>query len=260
MMTLLFVLGVALLFRGKDFAPDRSSSRRLGLFLLLPFAIIGSACLAHVYPYGGTRHVAFLIIPAVAGVSVAVARVAAGRWDRGLTIAAFVIVACLAFGKPRQPWMERANQSRSNMAQAMDFVKKNVDPSDLIFTDYQSDLILGHYLCRQRPISFDLPPTNFEEFQCEGYRIASTDYKTAWMLWADDFPKNWQRLVEAYNLKSGDTVWVFQAGWGIGLPEDLQKHFAEFRDLHFESFGKNTKVFKMTVGQPMPATVSSSQF
>ena len=162
-------------------------------------------------------------------------------------------LACLAFGKPRQPWMERTNQSRANMAEAMAFVRKNLDPSDLVFTDYQSDLILGHYLCRQRPISFDLAPTNFEEFNCDGYRIASTDYKTAWMLWADDFPKDWQRLVEAYNLRPGDTVWVFQAGWGVGLPEDLRKHFAEFRDLRFESFGKNIKIFKMTVGQPTPA-------
>jgi Dolichyl-phosphate-mannose-protein mannosyltransferase len=252
-MALLFVLGVVLLFRVKGFPQDPVSSRRLGLFLLLPFAIIGASCLAHVYPYGGTRHVAFLIIPAVAGVSVAIVRLVAGRWDRGLAVAALVIVACLTFGKPRQPWMERANQSRANMAEAMDFVRKKVDPSDLVFTDYQSDLILGHYLCRQRPISFDLAPTNFEEFNCDGYRIASTDYKTAWMLSADDFPKNWQRLVEAYNLRPGDTVWIVQMGWGIYLPEDLQKQFAEFRDLHFESFGKNIKIFEMTVGQPMPA-------
>ncbi|MFZ0298053.1 MAG: glycosyltransferase family 39 protein [Candidatus Sulfotelmatobacter sp.] len=252
-MTLLFVLAVVLLLRGKGFPDDLKSSRRLGLFLLLPFAIISGACLAHVYPYGGTRHVAFLIIPAVAGVSVAVARLAADRWNRARAIAALVIIACLAFGKPRQPWMERADQSRTNMAQAMDFVRKNVAPSDLIFTDYQSDLILGHYLCRQRPIFLDQPPASFEQFHCEGYRIASTDYKTAWMLSADDFPRDWQRLVEAYNLKPGDTVWVFQAGWGVDLPEDLRKHFREFRDLHFDSFGNNIKIFKMTVGQPMPS-------
>jgi hypothetical protein len=252
-MTLLFVLGVVLLLSGKGPPQDLKSSRRLGLFLLLPFAIIGGACLAHVYPYGGTRHVAFLIIPAMAGVSVAIARLAEGRWNRGLTITALVVVACLVFGKPRQPWMERADQSRTNMAKAMEFVRKNIAPSDLIFTDYQSDLILGHYLCRQHPISLDLPPTGFEQFHCEGYQVASTDYKTAWMLSADDFPQNWQRVVEAYNLKPGDTVWIVQMGWGIYLPEDLRKRFAEFRELHFDSFGNNIKVFKMTAGRPMPS-------
>jgi hypothetical protein len=252
-MTLLFVLGVVLLLGGKGRPLDLKSSRRLGLFLLLPFAIIGGACLAHVYPYGGTRHVAFLIIPAIAGVSVAIARLAEGRWGRGLTITALVVVACFVFGKPRQPWMERADQSRTNMAKAMDFVRKNIAPSGLIFTDYQSDLILGHYLCRQRPIFLDVAPVGFEQFHCEGYQVASTDYKTAWMLSADDFPQDWQRVVEAYNLKPGDTVWIVQMGWGIYLPEDLRKHFAEFRDLHFDSFGNNIKIFKMTVGQPVPA-------
>lgn len=252
-MTLLFVLGVVLLLGGKGPPLDLKSSRRLGLFLLLPFAIIGGACLAHVYPYGGTRHVAFLIIPAIAGVSVAIARLAEGRWGRGLTITALVVVACFVFGKPRQPWMERADQSRTNMAKAMDFVRKNIAPSGLIFTDYQSDLILGHYLCRQRPIFLDVAPVGFEQFHCEGYQVASTDYKTAWMLSADDFPQDWQRVVEAYNLKPGDTVWIVQMGWGIYLPEDLRKHFAEFRDLHFDSFGNNIKIFKMTVGQPVPA-------
>jgi hypothetical protein len=66
-------------------------------------------------------------------------------------------------------------------------------------------------------------------------------------------------FVQAYGLKPGDTVWIFQAGWGVALPEDLQKNFAEFRNLHFESFGNNIKIFKMTVGQPMPAALPQAE-
>jgi 4-amino-4-deoxy-L-arabinose transferase-like glycosyltransferase len=257
-MGLLFVVGVGLLLRGTGFLEDRTSSRRLGIFLLLPFAIAGSASLAHVYPYGGTRHVAFLIIPAVAGASLAIARLTAGRWGRGLAIAALVVVACLAFGKPRPPRMDRADQSRAHMDAAMEFVRQNMDPSDLIFTDYQTDLILSHYLCKQRPVSFDDTSADFEQFSCTGYHVVSTGYKTAWMFRADDFPKEWERVVQSYSLKPGDTVWIIQAGWGINLPEDLQSHFAEFHDLHFESFGNNIKVFKMAVGRPMPILNSKS--
>jgi putative effector of murein hydrolase LrgA (UPF0299 family) len=249
---ILFLLGVALLVRGKGFSEDQLSSRRLGIFLLLPFAIASAASLAHVYPYGGTRHVAFLIIPAVAGVSVAIARLAADRWDRALTAAALIIVACIVFGKPRPPRMERSDQSRTNMASATEFAKQKMDPSEIIFTDYQSDLILGHYLCQQRPISFDAAPANFEQFSCAGHRIVSTDYKTEWMFWANNFPKDWKLFVQAYRLKPGDTVWILETGWGVDLPEDLRRNFAEFHNLHFESFGKNINIFKMTVGQPMP--------
>jgi hypothetical protein len=254
-MCLVFVAGVAVLLRAKGLPEDRDSSRRLGIFLLLPFAVAGGISLAHVYPYGGTRHMAFLIIPGVAGVSVAIAYLAAQKWTRGFAIAAFVLVACIAFGKPRPPRMDRADQSRAHMAAAMDFVHQNIPPSDLIFTDYQTDLILGHYLCQKRPIALDPAPPAFEQFSCAGYRVVSAGYKTEWQFWANNFPENWQRLVHTYKLKPGDTVWIVQAGWGVALPEDLRRHFAEFHNLHFDSFGENIKIFKLTVGQPMPATL-----
>jgi hypothetical protein len=256
-MCVAFFVGVVLLLRGKDLPEDRASSRRMALFLLLPFAIAGAVSLAHVYPYGGTRQIAFLMIPGIAGISVAMACLST-KWTRGLAIAACVIVACIAFGKPRQPRMDRTDQSTANMAAAMEFIKQNVDPSDPIFIDYQTDLILGHYLCQQRPISFDAAPANFEQFSCGGHRVVSTDYKSEWMFWSDNFPNAWQRFVQSYNLKPGTTVWIFQAGWGINLPEDLQKHSAEFHDLRFESFGNNIKIFKMTVGQPVPAKTISA--
>ena len=251
-MGLLFVVGVVLLLRGKALSEGQTSTRRLGLFLLLPFAVAAVASLAHVYPYGGARHIAFLIIPGVAGVSVAIAHSAAGKWGRGLAIAALVIVTCIAFGKPRRPTMDRADQCRTHMADAIKFAR-NIDPADLIVADYQTDLILGHYLCQQRPISFEPAPANFEQFSCDGHRVVSTDYKTAWTFLANNFPREWQRVVQAYSLKPGDTVWFVQAGWEADLPEDLRTHYAEFRDLRFESFGNNIKMFRMTVGQPMPA-------
>jgi hypothetical protein len=255
-MCVTFAVGVVLLLRGKGLPQDRASSRRVGLFLLLPFAIAGGVSLAHVYPYGGTRHIAFLIIPGIAGISVALACLSK-TWTRGLALAAFVIVACIAFGKPRQPRMDRADQSTANMAAAMEFVNLNVDTSDLIFIDYQTDLILGNYLCRQRPISPEPAPADFEQFSCAGHRVVSTDYKSEWMFWSDNFPNAWHRFVQSYSLKPGTTVWIFQAGWGVDLPEDLQKHFTEFHDLRFESFGNNIKIFKMTVGQPVPVQTIS---
>ncbi len=251
-MGILYIVGVARLLRTKKSPEDHSSSRQLGLFLPLPFALAAAASLAHVYPYGGTRHVAFLVIPGVAGVSVAIARLASGRRARGLAIAAFVLVVCMVFGKPRPPRMDRADQSRVHMSAAIEFLQRNIDPNDVIFTDYQTDLIVGHYLCRQRPIVFDAAPAGFEQFSCAGHRIVSADYQT-WMFWADNFTQEWPQLVQVYDLKPGDTVWIVQAGWGVELPEDLRSHFAEFHDLRFESFGKNIKIFKMIVGQPMPA-------
>jgi uncharacterized membrane protein len=256
-MCIVFFAGVALLLRGTGFPQDRSSRRRLGLLLLLPFAIACAVSVAHLYPYGGTRNVAFLIIPAVAGVSIAIANLATTKWTRPLATTALILLACIAFGKPRPPRMDRADQSPAHIAAAIDFIQKNIDPSAIIFTDYQSDLILGHYLCRQRPIVFDPAPANFEQFSCAGHRIISTQ-EQEWMFSSANFIQEWQYFEQSYNLQAGTKVWIIQAGWGIALPEDLRAHFPEFQNLHSDSFGKNIKIFKLTTGQPMPESHQSA--
>src|SRR5207302_8793642 len=125
-----------------------------------------------------------------------------------------IIMLCLIFGKLRQPHMERTDQSQNQMAAALEFVQQNVAPSAPIFVDYQTDLVLGHYLCRQRPVPLQSRPTGFEEFFCSGHLIASTGYPT-WSFSGESFPGQLERAVQALGLKPGDTIWVFQAGWGI---------------------------------------------
>jgi Dolichyl-phosphate-mannose-protein mannosyltransferase len=246
LMGLLFLIALVFLLRGKG-AADARTSRQLGIFLFLSFAVGAVASLIRVYPYGGSRHVAYLLIPAMTGVSVMIARMASGRWLRGIAIAALMIAACLIFGKQRQPWIRRADQQQSHMRDAIAFIEQNVAPSELIFTDYQSDLTLGHYLCAEKPIVFESAPANYERFSCNGHQIVSRGYKR-WQFRADDFPQDWQSFVQLYGLKRGDTVWIAQAGWGITLPEDLRRRYPQFSDLYFESFGDNIKIFKLTVG------------
>ncbi len=255
LMGLLFLIGVALLLRAKVVEKTRPSPSCFGLLLLLPFLVAAGASLAHVYPYGGTRHIAFLIIPAIAGVSVAIAGLAKGQWARGLASTMCVIVVCVAFGRPRHPWMNRADQSGTHMAQATRYMTENVRATDLIFADYQTNLLLGHYLCGQRPISFETAPATFEQYSCNGLRLACTDYRDE-VFTSASFPTEWQRFVQAYGLKSGQTVWVAQAGWEAGLPENLRSDVPQFHDLAFKSFGKNVKIFKMTVGELLPQHIS----
>ena len=76
---IVFLVGVVLLLRGKGLPPESNQEMiqrlRAGweYFCSSPLPLPAASSLAHLYPYGGTRHVAFLIIPAVAGVSVAIA-------------------------------------------------------------------------------------------------------------------------------------------------------------------------------------------
>ncbi|MFZ0199790.1 MAG: glycosyltransferase family 39 protein [Candidatus Sulfotelmatobacter sp.] len=254
---ILFIVG-ALLLLGKGFAYNQTSSRRLGIFLLLPFVVACGASLAHVYPYGGTRHIAFLMIPGVAGVGIAVDQLMDQRWFRAVGFAGLILALCIAFGKQRQPYMRRSDQSRTRMNEASDFLRERARSPEVVFTDYESDLMLGHYLCRQKPIAFQSSTPDFEVFSCDGVRIVSAGYKAATLFDGNHFFNSWDRLLETYQLKPGTIVWIFQAGWDVNLSEDLQRQYAEFRNLRIESFGNNIKIFKLTVGQPMPAVNSKS--
>ena len=245
---LLFIAGVLLLLIGKE-GPGRKSPSpvQLGVFLLLPFVINAAAAIVDLYPYGGTRHSAFLIPFAVSAVSLTIARMSSWRLAPGVGIAVLIVAVCQLFGAPHRPYMRREGQRRSNMTQAMDAIRQRVSPDDVIFVDFQTSFLLRFYLCPE--ISFTgLPPAAFRAFSCGGHRVISLGPETN-VLTANLFPRRWDEMVRAYTLKPGQTVWIFQAGWDIGLARELQERLPEFHDLKAESFGRNISLFKLSVGQ-----------
>src|SRR5579862_814030 len=252
LMGVAFVVGVGLLVR-RGILDTRRRRFQLGILLLISFTVAAAASLADLYPYGGTRHVAFLVIPAIAGVSIAIANLSAARPGAAAGLAFLILTVCVAAGKPRRPYMTRADQATAEMAAAMDFVKKNVAPQAMMFTDYESDLILGHYLCAQKPISFEISNSEFEAFSC-GRKVISGGFRAGTNFTPENFSALWNRMVEKFRLQPGETVWVFQAGWDAGLPEQLRDKSAAFHDLQFTSFGKNIKIFETTVGQRTPGS------
>ncbi|MGC2185592.1 MAG: glycosyltransferase family 39 protein [Terriglobales bacterium] len=244
----LFVAGIVFLLTGKEGEDHkRPSPGQLALLLLLPFVINTAVAIVDLYPYGGTRHSAFLTPFAVAGVSLTIARLAGRRLFPALGIAVLIVAFCQAFGVPHRPYMRREDQRRSHMTQAMGAIRQRVSPDDLIFVDFQTSFLLRFYLCPE--ISFTgLPPAAFRTFPCGGLRVISMGPETN-LLTANLFPRRWHELVRAYGLKPGQTVWIFQAGWDIGLAQELQEKVPEFRDLKAESFGRNISLFKLSVGQ-----------
>jgi hypothetical protein len=246
---LLFFAGAAMLLMGKHTPqPARPSSREVGIFLLLPFVLNCAAALADLYPYGGTRHSAILAPFAVAGVSFALVRLTGQRIARALAAALLVVVTCHLFGAPHRPYMMRKDQSRGNMIAAMDFIHREVSPTDRILVDFQSNYFLRYYLCRERTAPADAILHSFHTLQCGGYHVISTDYQTN-IFNADIFLNRWGEMLRLYALKPGDTVWVFQAGWDIHLADQLKERYPEFRDLNPQPFGRNIAIFKLTVGE-----------
>ncbi|HWY53989.1 MAG TPA: glycosyltransferase family 39 protein [Terriglobales bacterium] len=246
-----FIVGMVLFWREKVSRTDSNvPSRQIGLLLILPFALAAGAAIARIYPYGGTRHSAFLIMFAVAGVSFLVAKVAKQRIATAVVIAILVVAICNVFGQPHRPYILREDQSRTHMIRAMEFIRSQIPESDLIFADYQTRLLLGYYLCPQQPVSFSAPVGNLEEFQCGGHRIVAVG-PDLYIFTAENFLPRWSELLRSLQLNPGQAVWVVQAGWQVGLSNELQSRFTEFRKLESQSFGKNITALKVTVGQPI---------
>ena len=245
---LLFVLGVVLIVRKSN--GGQVTPRQLALLLLLPFAANCAAALAALYPYGGSRHSAFLIPFALLGVSLALGHLLNYRLPLVTLAAIVVVVLCNLFASHRQPYISRPDQSATHMRDALGFIRGQTASDDLIFTDYQGSLMLRHYLCDQRPVAVNLEVQGFRSYECSGHRVVSPVVPGMFIFTPRRFCDRWQALTSDYNLRSGARVWVMQIGWKTHLAASLEA-FPEFHLApHF--FGQSIQIFDLTVGQHMP--------
>ncbi len=192
----------------ENVTPEGSTvtSRQIGALLVLPFVVAAGASIARIYPYGGTRHSAFLIMFALAGVSFLLAKLVKQRITRGIALAILIVAVCAAFGKPHRPYMLREDQSRTQMVRAMGFIHAQIPQSDLIFVDYQTRLLLGYYLCPLQPVPFSAPVGSLEEFRCNGYQVVAAG-PDLYIFTAENFVSRWDQLLRS----------VLVEIWSIGL-------------------------------------------
>jgi hypothetical protein len=256
----LFVIGVVLLLRKKIIPGEFGAEPQLlGILLPLPFVLTCAAALLEKYPYGGSRHSAFLVMFAVAGVCVVLAKITSQRLSRACGAAILIVVACNAFAWRHQPYMLRADQKRAHMEEALGFMQQQMAPSDVAFVNNQTSIVLGHYLCRTQAFEFDRSVPGFRSFACGGHRViaASEEFRYT----AENFFVRLNEMAQKYGLRSEQTVWIVQVGWDINFTQELKKQYPEFRDLKVQSFGQNISVFKVVTGQrgSPPVTVLGSQ-
>jgi Dolichyl-phosphate-mannose-protein mannosyltransferase len=247
---LLFLAGVILLLKGRTAEGGRANPRLLGVFLLLPFVITCGAALADLYPYGGTRHSAFLAPFALAGVSYGLVKLASNRIPVAMGAAIAIVAACTGFGHPHRPYMRRRDQRRANMTEAVDFLRQNVRPDEPILIDFQTYFPIHVYLCRDVPPLLSQPVPEFITFPCAGRRVIAAGPRTNnWD--RATFLGQWPELAQNYGLTPGETVWVAQMGWEIGLGQQLQA-MPEFDRLRVKSSGRDIQLFKLKVARPVP--------
>jgi len=254
---LLFIAGIIFLLRSKG-QTLRRERYGVAMLLVLPFILNYAAALFDLYPYGGTRHCVYLAIFAIPAVSACVVQISGQNTLRALAISALIVTLCFIFRTNHAPYIARADQDRAHMDSAVSFIREQIPASDPILVDYESGIELGHYLCEQRPVSYDGSIPGFLAFHCGGHCVIST-VPDVWAFTPPVFLNQWANLVRNRHLTPGEAVWVVQAGWMVKLDEDLRKEFPEFHDLKTQAFGNNVRLFGLMEEQPMPTAGNSSK-
>jgi hypothetical protein len=242
-----------LLFSKQQRNSDEMSPRLIALLLATPFALNWIAVVSGLYPYGRTRQCMFLALFALAGVAVALARMVGNSTGPACGLALLMVIGCHAFGTLQgRDLLPLAEQRHEHMDEMMQFVRSNIGPNDVIYTDQATSYQLRHYLCDQKPVSIEVSTEGFESFRCEGFRVVFTGPKDG-ALTAEGVDARWHNADHRLELSfMGEHVWVVQGGWASGLGEELQ-HLPWFTKIEVHSYGRYLELFSLPTRLPRPA-------
>ncbi len=245
---LAFLVGLASLLRRQEPVHERGPRpRQLALLLGLPFVVICGTALAGLYPYGGTRHDAFLALFALSGASLGLAAWQPAReWIKPLSVAALLALGNFfpAFPRPLPP--AGAERDRASMQAAVADLRASAPPGSILLADYQSGLLLGFYACGHGIVQVGamLP---LAKSDCGPY-VAITTGPLQWSLKPEDLDDELASLAQTYHLAPGTKVWWFDAG-SIGRPAPrLRRKLLRLGWPDCRSFGDNILLCQLTVG------------
>jgi Dolichyl-phosphate-mannose-protein mannosyltransferase len=208
----LFLLGLAARLAPRaGAAGPRVPALETALLLGIPFALLAGAGLAGLYPYGASRHVAVLLVPAAAGVGHGLAWLTRGRvWPIALATA---VAAPLWHGtfSPVGVWNDPATQRPSAMREALASLRDRAPAGSLVFVDAQTRVLLAVYLTREGALIPGTPHGPFQEFRYAPYRVVSS---RRWALTGATVGEEIRAFRRAYALAPGDRAWFLGIAWG----------------------------------------------
>jgi hypothetical protein len=240
-----FLVAVIWLVVGRSrLKSELTDLRAFALLLLLPFLLAAAAGLARLYPYTGTRHLLFLFPFAVGALAFLVGQ-AAGRQLTPVLLAAVVVVPLWQTRAGQIPQtMSAANQGRKLMQTAIRYLRQTISTRQPILTDYQTSVLLGYYLGRDRVTDYrqgaEAAAGGFLEYDYGGYRIIST---RAWSVGAREFDSLAGQFRRHYLSGTDEPLWVVDGGWGGTVAEELARLNGD-RQQDLRYFGRNLVVFR----------------
>ena len=240
----LFIAGVVLLLRDRRESPR---PRQLAVFAMLPLVVNCLLGLKDIYPYGGTRHSSYLAIFIFPVIAIVLDRWKPVRaWIKAAVIGA-VLLLCNFFPSPTGEYIRHSDQSRKRMLAAVSYLSgKTAQPGSLIMTDNQGGLLLSYYMCGGNVVPLDAVAGHFSKAQCGSSQVFSLDPRQ-WIFRGRTFPGDMTTLKNDFNLRSGQRIWLFQAGWLVDNEAEFRAMLSRYGCPATQDFGRNILVCDITV-------------
>ncbi|MBK9170587.1 MAG: glycosyltransferase family 39 protein [Bryobacterales bacterium] len=212
--------------------------RPLLVLLLAPFVLGIGAASAGVLPYGGSRHTAYGILSAAAGVCLPLAGIA--RWRPKPFLAGAAALGSLLYATASyDSWfIPRPNQRVSMIRDAIAYLRESVPPEGVVFVTGQGWQTLGYYLGPDPNLTIaemaGLPVTyrsNLAVASLFNWSPSPSTFLSAYGEWRRKMPKDTQ-------------VWVFDAGWDTNLATGIRRDYPQLNLVGLRMFGTHVSVFR----------------
>jgi hypothetical protein len=204
--------------------------RAAALLLAVPFAATLAAALLRLYPYGGTRHSAYLGIFAAAAAGAALSRLVSHPLRAG-ALAAGLAVAWYASTIPR-PTVGRLQPLRAAVAE----LRRQAPADSVFFVDRRTAYLLSYQLAPRQESTPWRRTATFDEFDIGRYHVVAS---SEWRFDASSFERELAALLRS-RPAGVPTLWFFQAGWGLDPATEIDRRFPNAAVTLSRRFGENS--------------------
>lgn len=209
---LFFLFAIALLLanRTDGMKLARRSTRIFALLLLLPFVVGCTGALARLYPYGGSRHVAYLAPFAMGGIAFGIAWLSKKAAWIGIAATVTLLIVCNVVADPTE-FMPASDQANDRMVQAVRYIDESVPAGSEIVVDYNTSLVMRYYLCSGPGNAITSVEDQIGQIRCGKYQMArARGYD--WSFTGESLGPILAEMEKQFDWKPGQLIWLVQAG------------------------------------------------
>jgi 4-amino-4-deoxy-L-arabinose transferase-like glycosyltransferase len=215
------------------------------LLLASPFAVALGLSALRLYPFGPSRHSAWMLPTVAATIALPLSRL--GTRAARLALPFLAIVAAAWSFAPDRYYLSaipRSDRMQEQMEALVAAISQQIAPSDVVFVDDQTVTLLQRYTGGWDPSG---PPRGRAKFRREKLGGLKVWASTTWVFDAPLFARELTELKGEAGIQDGQRVWIVQAGSRAELLPELRSFLSDAPISDAASFGGALWLFRISV-------------